>query len=87
MHQIRPKHLVSEIVDNMRAGLNTMIWGGPGIGKSEIPEQILMHRLCGIASVCAGLGKKLHEFICADDNLFNMARNSARGMCPARFSG
>lgn len=51
MHQIRPKHLVSEIVDNMRAGLNTMIWGGPGIGKSEIPEQ-----------VATSLGQKLLDF-------------------------
>tara|TARA_R100001510_G_scaffold34049_1_gene30515 strand:+ start:248 stop:1282 length:1035 start_codon:yes stop_codon:yes gene_type:complete len=32
--------LKSEIRKNMRVGLNTMIWGGPGIGKSEIPEQI-----------------------------------------------
>ena len=24
----------------MRIGLNTMIWGGPGIGKSEIPQQV-----------------------------------------------
>lgn len=40
MHQIRPKHLKQEIITNMRAGLNTMIWGGPGIGKSDIPQQI-----------------------------------------------
>mgnify|MGYP001034254258 CR=1 FL=1 len=40
MHQIRPRHLVQEIITNMRAGLNSMIWGGPGIGKSEIPQQI-----------------------------------------------
>ena len=40
MHQIRPRHLVQEIITNMRAGLNTMIWGGPGIGKSDIPQQI-----------------------------------------------
>ena len=40
MHQIRPRHLVQEIITNMRAGINTMIWGGPGIGKSEIPQQV-----------------------------------------------
>ena len=40
MHTIRPKALVKEILANMRAGLNTMIWGGVGIGKSEIPDQI-----------------------------------------------
>ena len=40
MHQIRPKHLIREIITNMRAGINTMIWGGPGIGKSEIPQQV-----------------------------------------------
>ena len=40
MHQIRPKHLFQEIINNMRAGLNTMIWGGPGTGKSEIPYQV-----------------------------------------------
>ena len=32
--------LKSEIRKNMRVGLNTMVWGGPGIGKSEVPEQI-----------------------------------------------
>ena len=32
--------LKSEIRQNMRVGLNTMVWGGPGIGKSEVPEQI-----------------------------------------------
>ena len=40
MHTIKPSHLKSEIKQNMQAGMNTMIWGGPGIGKSEIPEQI-----------------------------------------------
>ena len=40
MHTIRPKHLISEIIENMLAGLNTMVWGGPGIGKSEIQDQI-----------------------------------------------
>jgi|TARA_B100001093_G_scaffold134661_1_gene127184 hypothetical protein len=32
--------LKQEIRDNMRVNLNTMIWGGPGIGKSEIPQQV-----------------------------------------------
>lgn len=40
MHSIKPTHLISEIKENMRAGINTMIWGGPGIGKSEIPQQV-----------------------------------------------
>jgi len=40
MHTIKPSHLKSEIKQNMQAGINTMIWGGPGIGKSEIPDQI-----------------------------------------------
>jgi hypothetical protein len=40
MHTIRPKHLIEEIIENMFCGLNTMIWGGPGIGKSEIQDQI-----------------------------------------------
>ena len=43
MHQIRPKHLFQEIISNMRAGLNTMIWGGPGVGKSEIPYQVAQY--------------------------------------------
>lgn len=40
MHSIKPTALISEIKQNMRAGINTMIWGGPGIGKSEIPQQV-----------------------------------------------
>ena len=40
MHSIKPSALISEIKQNMRAGINTMIWGGPGIGKSEIPQQV-----------------------------------------------
>ena len=40
MHQINPKTLISEIKSNLKAGLNTMIWGGPGIGKSDIPQQV-----------------------------------------------
>ena len=51
MHSIRPKHLLSEILDNMKAGLNTMIWGGPGTGKSDIPLE-----------VTKGLNQKLLDF-------------------------
>jgi len=40
MHSIKPTNLMSEIKQNMRAGINSMIWGGPGIGKSEIPQQV-----------------------------------------------
>ena len=40
MHTISPNSLKKEIQLNMRAGLNTMIWGGPGIGKSDIPQQL-----------------------------------------------
>ena len=40
MHSIKPSLLKQEIRANRQVGLNTMIWGGPGIGKSEIPFQI-----------------------------------------------
>jgi len=40
MHQIRPTELKNEIKLNIKAGINTMIWGGPGIGKSDIPQQV-----------------------------------------------
>jgi len=40
MHTISPNVLKDEIKINMRSGLNTMIWGAPGIGKSEIPQQV-----------------------------------------------
>ena len=40
MHSIKSSLLKQEIRSNRQAGLNTMIWGGPGIGKSEIPAQI-----------------------------------------------
>ena len=40
MQTVTATDLKQEIRDNMRLGLNTMIWGGPGIGKSEIPQQV-----------------------------------------------
>ena len=40
MQTVTATDLKHEIRDNMRIGLNTMIWGGPGIGKSEIPQQV-----------------------------------------------
>ena len=40
MHSIKSSLLKQEIRANRQSGLNTMIWGGPGIGKSEIPAQI-----------------------------------------------
>ena len=40
MQEISPKLLVSQAVRNLRSGVNTMIWGSPGIGKSDITMQI-----------------------------------------------
>ena len=40
MQTINPSDLKRKIKNNIRAGLNTMIWGGPGIGKSEIPQEV-----------------------------------------------
>ena len=40
MQTVTATDLKQEIRDNMRIGLNTLIWGGPGIGKSEIPQQV-----------------------------------------------
>lgn len=40
MHTISPSNLVLELKDCLTAGYPAMIWGGPGIGKSEIPQQI-----------------------------------------------
>ena len=40
MQTVTATDLKQEIRDNMRIGLNNMIWGGPGIGKSEIPQQV-----------------------------------------------
>ena len=40
MQTVTATDLKQEIRDNMRIGLNTMVWGGPGIGKSEIPQQV-----------------------------------------------
>ena len=40
MQTVTATDLKQEIRDNMRIGLNTMIWGGPGIGNSEIPQQV-----------------------------------------------
>ena len=40
MHTINPQNLMKELKDCIIAGYPAMIWGGPGIGKSEIPEQV-----------------------------------------------
>jgi len=40
MHTINPTTLIQELKDCISAGNPAMIWGGPGIGKSEIPQQI-----------------------------------------------
>ena len=40
MHTINPQKLKEELRDCLNAGYPAMIWGGPGIGKSEIPEQV-----------------------------------------------
>lgn len=40
LQTVTATELKKEIRDNMRVSLNTMIWGGPGIGKSEIPQQV-----------------------------------------------
>ena len=40
MHTINPVQLKQELTDCINAGYPAMIWGGPGIGKSEIPRQV-----------------------------------------------
>ena len=40
MHTINPQNLMKELKDCIIAGYPAMIWGGPGIGKSELPEQV-----------------------------------------------
>ena len=37
---IRPKDLMPELIDNVRAGISTFIWGPPGVGKSQIVQTI-----------------------------------------------
>ena len=40
MRTIRPSQLANELRANARANIPTMIWGPPGIGKSQIAYQI-----------------------------------------------
>jgi len=40
MHTINPIKLKDELKDCIHAGYPAMIWGGPGIGKSDIPTQV-----------------------------------------------
>ena len=37
---IKAQDLSKEIIDNVRAGLNTFVWGPPGIGKSQLMYQV-----------------------------------------------
>lgn len=43
MREIGPKALTRQVIRKLRAGLNSMIWGGPGIGKSDIGMQLGAH--------------------------------------------
>ena len=38
MHTINPTTLIQELKDCISAGNPAMIWGGPGIGKSDITD-------------------------------------------------
>ena len=40
MQTINPQALKAELKDAVMAGYPAMIWGGPGIGKSDIPAQV-----------------------------------------------
>ena len=40
MHTINPIKLKEELRDCIMAGYPAMVWGGPGIGKSDIPVQV-----------------------------------------------
>lgn len=40
MQTINPQALIEELKDAVTAGYPAMIWGGPGIGKSDIPNQV-----------------------------------------------
>jgi|TARA_Y100000289_G_C3925615_1_gene153152 hypothetical protein len=42
MRTIKPTSLKEEVMANAKADVNTMIWSGPGLGKSEIVYQIAM---------------------------------------------
>ena len=39
MRSIRPSLLTNELRANARANIPTMVWGPPGIGKSQIAYQ------------------------------------------------
>jgi len=40
MQTINPLKLIEELKDSVISGTPAMIWGGPGIGKSDIPNQV-----------------------------------------------
>ena len=40
MQTINPINLIMELKDSVISGTPAMIWGGPGIGKSDIPNQV-----------------------------------------------
>ena len=40
MQTINPINLIMELKDSVVSGTPAMIWGGPGIGKSDIPTQV-----------------------------------------------
>ncbi len=54
---IRPRDIVPELIDNVRANISTFIWGPPGVGKSQI-----------VQSIAAQLNRALMDF---RSNLFD----------------
>ena len=55
MQSIKPSKLPGFIKTNLQAGLNTMICGGPGIGKSEIVQQVANDLNFGLVDFRANL--------------------------------
>ena len=55
MQTINPQALIEELKDAVTAGYPAMIWGGPGIGKSDIPNQVAAQMRMNIIDFRANL--------------------------------
>ena len=72
MQSTNPSSLLREMKRNITAGYPTMVWGSPGIGKSDIPRQLAQEMEIGILDFRANLFDPVDvrgiPYLCQRDN-------------------
>ena len=62
MRTIRASQLGNELISNAKADIPSMLWGPPGIGKSQIQSTLAALTMPGIKSIRIGLEDNLKNY-------------------------